>query len=135
METAWYTPEPTDATEEYWDATAEERLVVPYCTDCEDYFFYPRHRCPECMSEAVEHRESSGEATLESYTTVYRPPVEQLQAEAPYINALVRLEEGVQLMTNIVADSEDDLSVGMDLSLTWRPTDGDYNLPYWEANE
>jgi uncharacterized OB-fold protein len=62
MDTAWYTPESTNPTEEYWAATADERLVIPYCLNCETYFFYPRQRCPDCMSSNIEYRESTGRA-------------------------------------------------------------------------
>ena len=129
MSDVWYTPEPTSATREYWDATAEERLVVPYCTDCGDYFFYPRGRCPVCTSPAIEHREATGRATLVTYTTIHRPPVAALREQAPYVNAIVELEEGVRMMANIEAESEADLEVGMPLEVTWAETDGEIKLP------
>ena len=125
-------PEPTNATREYWEATSEDRLLIPYCTDCEEYFFYPRGRCPECMSKNVDYQEASGQGELVSYTTVHRPPTPDLQERAPYINALVRLEEGIQMMTGIKAESEDDLGVGMPVEVTFVETTGVFNLPYFE---
>lgn len=125
-------PEPSNAAQEYWGATTEDRLVLPYCRDCEDYFFYPRGYCPNCMSANTEYREASGEAELVSYTTVYRPPAPSLQERAPYINAIVRLEEGVQMMSNIEAESEEHLEVGMPVEVTFVETSGEYKLPYFE---
>ncbi len=125
-------PEPSKATREYWEATKHEQLVLPYCLDCEEYFFYPRGRCPECMTKEVEYREATGRGELVSYTTVLRPPAPDLQERAPYINALVRLDEGVQLMANIEAESEDTLEVGMPLEVTFVETKGEYKLPYFK---
>jgi uncharacterized OB-fold protein len=81
------------------------------------------------MSRDIEFREASGTGTVTSYTTVYRPPVEHLQKQAPYVNALVELEEGVTMMTNLMVESEDDVQIGMDVSVTFVETGGEYKLP------
>jgi uncharacterized OB-fold protein len=125
-------PDPRNATQRFWEATAENRLLVPFCAACEEYFYYPRGRCPNCASDGVEYREASGRGVLVSYTTVHRPPTDALEQRAPYINAIVRLDEGIRIMTNIEAANEEELSVGMTLEVTFVETDGIYKLPYFE---
>lgn len=128
-------PEPTKATEEYWEHTTEERLAIPYCNDCDDFFFFPRSRCPICMAEDIEFRSVSGAATLVSYTTIHRAPTRNYQEMAPYVNALVDLAEGVRLMTIIDVESEAELSIGMDLDVTFAETESEYKLPFFEPRD
>jgi uncharacterized OB-fold protein len=128
-------PEPTNATKEYWEYTKEEQLAIPYCSECEDFFFFPRSRCPICMAEDIDFRTVSGNATLVSYTTIHRAPTRNYQDMAPYVNALVDLEEGVRLMTILDVESEDELSIGMDLEVTFAETESEYKLPFFAPRE
>lgn len=128
-------PEPTNATEEYWEQTKSEQLAIPYCNECQEFFFFPRSRCPTCMAADIEYRPVSGRATLATYTTVYRAPTRNYQDMAPYVNALVDLEEGVRLMTILDVESEDELSIGMDLEVTFAETEGEYKLPFFEPGD
>ena len=41
-------PQPTPETQRYWDGCKRHELWLPYCTDCDQYFFYPRVFCPRC---------------------------------------------------------------------------------------
>lgn len=128
-------PEPTKATEEYWNYTTEEQLAIPFCNDCDEYFFFPRSRCPICMSEDIDFRTVSGDATLVSYTTIHRAPTRNYQEMAPYVNALVDLAEGVRLMTIIDVDSEAELNIGMDLEVTFAETESEYKLPFFQPRD
>lgn len=124
-------PTPSNATREYWEQTKSETLVVTFCNECEEYFFYPRGRCPHCRSEDVEFREVSGRGTVVSYTTVYYPPTDRLRDQAPYVNALIDLEEGVRMMANLEVSDEDEITIGMDVEVTFVETEGEYYLPYF----
>lgn len=122
-------PDPSKATEEYWEWTMEDQLAMPYCNECADFFFYPRYRCPICMSSDTEYREVSGRGELATYTTIYRAPTKHYQQMVPYVNALVNLEEGIRMMSNIDVESEDELEMGMELEATFVETETEYKLP------
>lgn len=124
-------PDPSNATKEFWEATKDDRLVIPYCNDCEEYFFYPRRQCPSCMSSDIEYRGVSGRGTLVTYTTIYRAPTKNYQEMAPYVNALIDLEEGVRLMGNIDVESEEELTMGMPVEVTFVETESEYKLPFF----
>ena len=124
-------PEPSNATREFWEATKEDRLVIPYCNECEDYFFYPRRLCPVCMASDIEYKEASGRGTLVTYTTIHRAPTKNYQEMAPYVNALIDLEEGIRMMGNIDVDSEEDLTMGMPVAVTFIETESEYKLPFF----
>ncbi len=99
----------------YWDAAAEGRLLVRTCRDCGEAHHYPRPFCPACWSESVEWSEASGRATLYTWSTVHVNGMPPFAERVPYVAAVVDLEEGPRLMTNIVGCDPDTLSIGMSL--------------------
>ncbi|QIZ37067.1 Zn-ribbon domain-containing OB-fold protein [Saccharopolyspora sp. ASAGF58] len=92
---------PTPTTRPFWDAAAEERLSVQRCESCEADFFYPRVACPFCGSREVSWVDVSGRATLLSYV-INHLPAPGFETVGPHVIAIVRLEEGPTMMTNIV---------------------------------
>lgn len=128
-------PEASNATKEFWAATTENRLVLPYCSDCAEYFFYPRRLCPVCMSADVTYQDASGRGTIVTYTTIHRAPTKHYQEMSPYVNALVDLEEDVRVMTNIDVESEDELAVGMPVEVMFVETESEYKLPYFTPQD
>ncbi|HEV7801491.1 MAG TPA: OB-fold domain-containing protein, partial [Burkholderiales bacterium] len=92
-------PVPDAATAPYWSAANEGRLVLPRCTACSRWHFYPRALCPYCSSDKLEWQSASGRGEVYSYTVVHRAPSPAFAAEVPYVVAIVELEEGPHLMT------------------------------------
>jgi uncharacterized protein len=94
-------PSPTPETEEFWAGTLLGELRIQHCNDCGKNYFYPRPFCRYCQSRNVEWRVVSGLGTLVSYVINYRP-VPPAAPDEPQIIALVELDEGPRMMTNIV---------------------------------
>ncbi len=92
---------PADAvTEPWWDATREGRFTVQRCDACGNEQLYPRAICTSCGSLQLSLSDASGRGTVYSYTLVRRAPHPAF--EAPYLVALVRLEEGPVVLTNLI---------------------------------
>jgi uncharacterized OB-fold protein len=106
-------PTPDASTEPYWAATREGRLLVKRCGDCGRAHFYPRPFCPFCWSEAVDWEEASGRGTLYTYSVVHVNDLPPFPERVPYVAAIVDLEEGPRVMTNIVGCDHDALRSGM----------------------
>ena len=94
-------PKPTPETAPYWDACNRGELRIQRCNTCERAFFYPRAACPNCTSSDVTWITASGRARLHTYLINHRP-APGFEGEAPYAIAVVELEEGPRMMTNIV---------------------------------
>lgn len=94
-------PLPTPTTQPFWDAAADGRLAVQQCESCKKHIFYPRLTCPKCGSRTLSWVDASGRATLLSYVINYLP-APGFEAVGPYVIAIVQLEEGPTMMTNIV---------------------------------
>jgi uncharacterized OB-fold protein len=108
----------------YWDATAEGRLVLPRCTECQTIIWYPRPFCPSCASTSVEWIQASGHGTVYSFT-VNRRGVADMSAYANagvYVLAYVELEEGPRVMTNIVDCDPDSVRIGQKVQLVFHDT-------------
>ena len=123
-------PTPTPDTLPFWAAAArEERLVIQQCQSCGRHYFYPRDHCPYCSSGDVQWREVSGRGRLISYIINYRPLPPADPAE-PQVIALVELDEGVRMLTNIVGTSPDPEALPLDaaVSVAFEPR-GEWKLP------
>lgn len=93
-------PQPTPETQHYWDGTAVGELRIQRCRACGRHYFYPRPFCPHCWSSDVEWTVASGTGRLISYV-LGRGSAPDPSTARPVI-ALVQLDEGPRMMTNIV---------------------------------
>jgi uncharacterized protein len=96
----------------FWKAARERRLAIMHCRVCDRHFFYPRALCPHCHSEAVAWTDASGRGTIYAFTIARRPAGPAFKPDVPYVVALVELEEGPRLMTNIVTGDVDSVRIG-----------------------
>jgi len=113
--------------EPWFQACSEGRLLIQRCNDCGHYQFYPRIVCRDCGAREPAWVEASGRGLLASFTVVRRPVTEAYQA--PYVVALVDLEEGPRMMSNIVSALPEDLEIGMAVSLRFESWSDDVALP------
>jgi uncharacterized OB-fold protein len=94
-------PLPTPDTEPFWAGTRAGELRLQRCGACGRYFFFPRPFCRFCQSPEVAWQVVSGKGRLVSYVINYRP-LPPARPDQPLVIALVELEEGPRLLTNIV---------------------------------
>jgi uncharacterized protein len=105
---------------DYWLSAANGQLTVARCDSCGNVFHYPRPHCPTCWSDQVSMIAASGRATLYTYSTVYRNELAPFAQRTPYVAAVVELEEGPRLMTNIEDCEPAQLNIGMALVVAFR---------------
>ena len=115
-------------TREFWEATAQGRLLLKRCLDCGSVIWYPRALCPECGSLRTEWFEAAGRGRVYSYTVNHRGQGAYAGA-APYVLAYVELDEGPRVMTNLVEAGEDELAVGLPVEVTFHDTGEGSALP------
>jgi hypothetical protein len=116
-------PPTSELTQPYWDAARRGQLVVQRCEACEHRPFPPRATCPSCGSSSLSWSAVSGRATVYSYTVAHRPPHPAFAAQLPLVVAIVELEEGPRMFTNIVGCDPADVEVGMAVEATSEPID------------
>lgn len=113
----------------FWDAAKEEKLVLQKCKACERHIFYPRIACPHCFSDDIEWVEASGRGTLYSFTVVENNAPSAFMKDLPFVVALIRLEEGVQMLSNVVDCDFSELRCDMPVEVTFEKLNEEFTLP------
>jgi uncharacterized protein len=122
-------PEPSTASEPFWTATRERRLVMQRCTACEQVVWYPRHTCPGCGGSDLAWEELAGTGTIHAVSVHHRSPLPALADRTPYAVVLVDLDEGARLMSNVFGAVPE---VGARVRVTWEPLADGRHLPLFE---
>lgn len=118
---------------QFWfEAAKAHRLVVQRCASCKTLRHPPGPCCPECQSFEWDTVEASGRATLYSYVVAHHP--RHPAFDYPLLVAVVELEEGTRLITNLVGVEPDDVVIGMPLTLEWLDADPDLTLPVFRPS-
>lgn len=125
-------PRPTAVSEPYWQGCANGELRLQHCSGCLSYQFYPRIVCAACGATDLAWRQASGKGCIASFTVVRRGV--SAAYEAPYVIALIDLEERVRLMSQIVVSDpgDDRLRVGAAVSVTFEKWSSDVTVPVFE---
>ena len=118
-------------TEPYWKAAKEGRLVVQRCTTCGNHQLYPRWRCLRCRGE-VQWVEASGGGTVYSFTVIRQNFSRSFRDLLPYVVALVDLDEGPRVMTNVVGCDPDDVRIGMPVRVRFEAVNDESSIPLFE---
>ena len=124
-------PQPTPETRHFWDGTRAGEIRLQRCDECSTVYFPPRPFCPDCSSRSVSVFRASGRAKLASYVIKQRP---HPAWDGPYSIALVELEEGVRMMTNVVGcpQTPESLVLDMPLEVTFEKLTDEITLPLWK---
>ena len=122
-------PRPYQDTETYWAAARDHRFVIQHCKSCGKHQFYPRGVCSHCLSSDLEWHEASGKGTVYSFSVNHRAPHPGFADEIPFVLAIVELEEGPRMMTNIVECNPDSVKIGMAVEVTFEDVTEEVTLP------
>jgi uncharacterized OB-fold protein len=110
-------PVPQGESDYYWEKAKAHELWLRQCDDCGNAYFYPRDISPCCFSKNTSWIQASGKATLFTFAIVHRPPHPGFREIAPYVTAIVELEEGPKFPTNIVIDDPTPENLQIDMAL------------------
>jgi uncharacterized OB-fold protein len=125
-------PEPNETTRPFWDGTRARQLRLQRCHDCHKYIFYPRIVCPFCLSEHLDWITASGKGKVYSYTVVRRAMHPAFRKDVPYVLAIVELDEGPRLTTNIIGVPPEDVRVDMPVRAAYHDVTPDLTLLKFE---
>jgi uncharacterized OB-fold protein len=127
-------PEPAAADEaRFWSFVAAGELRLQRCAECGTYRHPPRSICPACGSTAVDWVTASGRGEVWARTVIHPPTLPAFASRTPYAAVVVRLDEGVFLVTNVVDRGPDDVTVGMRVEVTITAVEPDLHLPLVRA--
>jgi hypothetical protein len=102
------------------------RLIGSRCIECGSEFFPPVYRCKGCGSEKIRDKEMPRTGKIVTYTQLYEP-LPGFEAQTPLYLAVVRLDNGARILTQIVDSPNDAVRTGARVRATIRRAivDGD----------
>jgi uncharacterized OB-fold protein len=118
-------------TAEFWAATKEKELRYQQCANCNKITFYPRRVCTGCTNSKLEWKVSKGVGSIYSFSIVrlsYHPFFKQ---QLPYVVALIDLDEGFRILSNVVGHDAELVKIGMSVSLEWESHEA-LNIPLFK---
>ena len=124
-------PVPQPESDFYWEKCKAHELWLRHCRACDKAYFYPRDICPECFSRGTDWIQSSGRGILHTFCIVHRGPTPPFRDKVPYVVAIVELESGARMPTNLVqveADPEH-VKIGMAVEVVFEDLDEKISLP------
>jgi uncharacterized OB-fold protein len=131
-------PDPADADDaRFWQSLDDGELRIQRCASCHVFRHPPRPVCAHCGATEREWEPVSGNGEVWSFTVVHPPTLPAFSGRTPYGAVVVRLDEGVFLVSSVVDCPVDELAVGMRVECA--PTrvaadpeaGGDFVLPYF----
>lgn len=104
-----------------WQAAAQGKLKIPYCTYCRTHVWYPVHACPDCGMQTTWH-DISGRGSVFSFTVIRRPLFYAFAEWTPFISVLITPEEAphIRLVSQLVDCSPEDVCCDMPVEVCFR---------------
>ena len=123
-------PTPTDISAPFWEACGRGELTFQRCRDCNGITFIPQPACTHCLSSNLGWETSSGKGAIYSWTVVWRPQTPAF--EIPYAIAIVDVDEGYQMMSNIIHIDPAKLAIGMRVEVAFHKMSDEITMPYFQ---
>jgi uncharacterized OB-fold protein len=120
LESGWqprFTPNPSGFTAEFYAYGARGELRFQRCGECGTWRHPPRVACGRCGSERVSWERSSGRGRLFTWTVTHQALLPMFAADAPYVVAVVELEEGVRVVTGLRGIAADELRLDLPVAV------------------
>ena len=124
-------PVPSRNDEFFWHAARESRLVARRCTGCSALQHPPAPMCPHCQSLQFRVEDLSGRGVIHSWIVSRHPSVPDSESR---IVALIDLEEGIRMVSNIAAPPGTPVRTGMAVHVTFEQF-GDVVLPQFVIDD
>ncbi|MGA9005898.1 MAG: Zn-ribbon domain-containing OB-fold protein [Xanthobacteraceae bacterium] len=113
----------------YWQAAARHRLELPRCDRCGQFWFPPSCLCPHCLSDTFHWQQVSGRGRVHSFVVVHRVYDPAFAHDVPYVVAVIALEEGPRMLSNIVDVAPDEVRCGMPVAVRFDDLSADLAVP------
>jgi uncharacterized OB-fold protein/acyl dehydratase len=120
-------PAVSDDTRFFWEGVERGELLIQRCAACGELRHPPRPMCPRCRSLDWDAVRAGGRGTVHSYVVPHHPRLPAFPDR--YVVALVDLEEGTRLVTNLIEIAPEEVSIGMAVELVCTKVDDELVLP------
>ncbi|MPZ12877.1 MAG: hypothetical protein GEU73_00355 [Chloroflexi bacterium] len=116
-------------TKPFWEGCARGEILLQRCLDCSAVRHPPSPICSGCLSSRLEWVPASGNATVYSFVVVHRAFHAAFEEDVPYVVAIVELEEGPHMLSNVVEVPPESVEIGMPLRVCFDCVSDEVTLP------
>lgn len=119
----------TNLSKVFYDGCKENKLLYQQCRDCGQVVFFPKELCSNCMSGNLEWKESKGKGKIHTFTVTYDFGPPEFMDDVPYALAIIKMDEGFKIMSNIVECDFEELVCDMPVEVIFDPVTAEITLP------
>lgn len=121
-------------TKPFWDGCAEGKILLQRCAKCGAYRHPPSPACANCLSEDCAWVASTGRGTVYTFTVVREMRARGWDKMVSYVLAVIELEEGPRMLTNLIEVAPEAVTIGMPVVATFAELDGTTKLPLFKPS-
>ncbi|OUN00009.1 MAG: hypothetical protein BAA02_10665 [Paenibacillaceae bacterium ZCTH02-B3] len=122
-------PKPDVWSRPFWEHAKNGVLATQACVKCGHRFFPPGPVCPSCYSFELEWKPVSGKGKVVSWVVFHQLYYKGFADEIPYNVALVQLDEGPMMYTNIVGIPNEQISMNMPVEVVFEKATDEFTIP------
>ncbi|HON38121.1 MAG: Zn-ribbon domain-containing OB-fold protein [Desulfomonilia bacterium] len=114
---------------EFWEGCRNHELRFQKCASCGHIRFPASYVCPKCLRKDFQWIVSAGIGKVYTYAVYHVAYHQGFLEDLPYVVAVVELQEGPRLLTNIVGCPPEEVSCEMPVTVVWKDATPDISLP------
>jgi len=122
-------PAATPLSQPYWDGARAHRLLFQRCRACATAWHPPMPMCPACHASEFDWQPASGGGSIYTFTVVHHPTHPAFQDQVPYVVAVIELDEGPRVVTNIKNCPPQAVRAGMRVNVFFEDVSESVTLP------
>lgn len=122
-------PKPSPWSQPFWDGCKNKKLLIQKCRSCKKHIFYPKLFCPFCLSTDLRWIESTGKGRIYTFTVIYSYQPTEFSEDVPYVVAVIDLDEGVKMMSNIIGCTPEEVRCDMGVEVVFDDVTEEVTLP------
>jgi uncharacterized protein len=119
---------PDEDSKEFWDGCHRHELLIEEC-DNHHFRYPPRPICPECFSTKYNWTKVNGKGEVYSFIVVRRPLGPEWEKDVPYVVAVILLDQGVKMISNVIGIKPEDVKIGMKVEVVFEDATESFSVP------
>ncbi len=117
-------PVPTPTSQPFWDGLRQRRLLLQYSPTTKQWIYYPRNLTPGTLADDIEWREAAGTGVVYTFTIARRPTAPAWEGASPQLIAVVELDEGPKVTTELVGIAPEAVRIGLRVRAVFEDVSG-----------
>lgn len=125
-------PDVTDGSQPFWDACRRHELVIQQCDSCAHRRWPIGPACTRCLSPSATWVSTPGTGRVWSWITYHQAFNPAFAADVPYNVALIRMDAGHTMISNLVGIANDDIRIGQQVEVVFDDVTGEISIPRFQ---